>query len=259
MWRSRGRAQRAAAGTPRQRQGGPHASPEGPRDHIPDDTVYVGGLHNTTTDTVEFYDLDLLPESHREHFAKAKRIVEQALGENALERCRRFLLAKYVCTPEGALRHVRIRAGDLAEVRPELNHATNAAVVVGRRDLTKGRFLDRRVFLPSYDPLSDDAAGMCLARLLARSRVAGTNLEHVLAPALIVCSGINLEYLFSTIDVDHHGAGTKAPLNIVGNIGVLQGTSGDLRPGLPTQMTEMHRQFVPSTWWTRRSNESRRC
>jgi hypothetical protein len=37
-----------------------------------------------------------------------------------------------------------------------------------------------------------------------------------------------------------HGAGTKAPLNIVGNIAVLQGTSGDLRPGLPSQMTEMH-------------------
>jgi uncharacterized protein YbcC (UPF0753/DUF2309 family) len=62
----------------------------------------------------------------------------------------------------------------------------------------------------------------------------------VLAPALIVCSGINLEYLFSTIDTEHHGAGSKVPLNIVGNIGVLQGTSGDLRPGLPTQMTEMH-------------------
>lgn len=37
-----------------------------------------------------------------------------------------------------------------------------------------------------------------------------------------------------------HGAGTKAPLNIVGNIAVLQGTSGDLRPGLPSQMTEAH-------------------
>jgi hypothetical protein len=37
-----------------------------------------------------------------------------------------------------------------------------------------------------------------------------------------------------------HGAGTKAPLNIVGNVGVLQGAAGDLRPGLPSQMTEMH-------------------
>jgi uncharacterized protein YbcC (UPF0753/DUF2309 family) len=193
---------------------------------IPEDTVFIGGIHNTTTDCVEFYDLQYIPQSHMEKFIEARGIVEGASGRNALERCHRFMLAEYVHTPEQALWHVKNRSEDAAEVRPELNHATNAAVVVGRRDLTKGRFLDRRVFLPSYDPFSDDDEG--------------TNLEHVLAPALVVCSGINLEYLFSTIDVDHHGAGTKAPLNIVGNIGVLQGTTGDLRPGLPSQMTEMH-------------------
>ncbi len=199
------------------------------KDHnirIPDDTVFIGGLHNTTTDTVTFFDTDSLPESHKAQFIKVKQIIEQALGKNALERCHRFMLAKNVTTTKEALQHVQARATDPAEVRPELNHATNAAVVIGRRELTKSCFLDRRVFLPSYDPFSDDDAG--------------TNLEHVLAPALVVCSGINLEYLFSTISVDHHGAGTKAPLNIVGNIGVIQGTSGDLRPGLPSQMTEMH-------------------
>lgn len=199
------------------------------KDHgitIPDDTVFVGGMHNTTADSVEFYDTDTLPQSHREHLASVRETIDKACGKNALERCHRFLLAENVKTPEQALWHVRTRSSDPAEVRPELNHATNAAVVVGRRELTKGRFLDRRVFLPSYDPFSDDDVG--------------TNLEHVLGPALVVCSGINLEYLFSTIDTEHHGAGTKAPLNIVGNIGVLQGTTGDLRPGLPTQMTEMH-------------------
>jgi uncharacterized protein YbcC (UPF0753/DUF2309 family) len=193
---------------------------------IPPDTVFVGGAHNTTADTVEFFDVELLPETHRAAFAKVEQTIAQALGRNALERCHRFLLANDVRTPEDALRHVHSRATDPAEVRPELNHSTNAAVVIGRRELTKGRFLDRRCFLPSYDPYNDDERG--------------TNLEHVLAPALVVCSGINLEYLFSTISVDHHGAGTKAPLNIVGNIGVLQGTAGDLRPGLPSQMTEMH-------------------
>lgn len=192
---------------------------------IPDDTAFIGGLHNTTSEEVEFYDIERLPQSHAEKFVAVKHIIEVARRKNALERCRRFLLAEHVHTPEEALLHVQTRSADAAEVRPELNHATNAAVVIGRRELTKGRFLDRRVFLPSYDPLSDDDAG--------------TNLEHVLAPALLVCSGINLEYLFSTID-EQHAAGTKAPLNIVGNIGVLQGTTGDLRPGLPSQMTEMH-------------------
>lgn len=193
---------------------------------IPNDTVFVGGLHNTTAETMEFYDVDGLPSSHHEAFARAREIIDEGRAKNALERCRRFLLATSVHTPAEALKYVQARSLDLAEVRPELNHASNAGVVVGRRKLTKGRFLDRRVFLPSYDPSVDDDEG--------------TNLEHVLGPALIVCSGINLEYLFSTADVEHHGAGTKAPLNIVGNIGVLQGTTGDLRPGLPSQMTEMH-------------------
>eukprot|EP00457_Paulinella_chromatophora_P000426 gb/GEZN01000426.1/.p1 GENE.gb/GEZN01000426.1/~~gb/GEZN01000426.1/.p1 ORF type:complete len:1268 (+),score=118.32 gb/GEZN01000426.1/:298-4101(+) len=191
---------------------------------IPDDTVFIGGVHNTTAESVVFYDLDLLPESHKQQFEQAQLMIAKVRGENALERCRRFLLAD-VHTPEEALWYVQTRSNDDAEVRPELNHATNAAVVVGRRKLTKGRFLDRRVFLPSYDPTNDNAIG--------------SNLERVLAPALIVCSGINLEYLFSTID-PHHSAGTKAPLNIVGNIGVLQGTASDLKMGLPTQMTEMH-------------------
>ena len=65
-------------------------------------------------------------------------------------------------------------------------------------------------------------------------------MEEVLVTSLKVCSGINLEYLFSTIAVERYGAGTKAPLNIVGAIGMQQGTLGDLRTGLPSQMIDMH-------------------
>ena len=42
-------------------------------------------------------------------------------------------------------------------VRPELGHATNAITIVGRREWTRGLFLDRRAFLTSYDPTEDDA------------------------------------------------------------------------------------------------------
>ena len=105
---------------------------------MPDDTIFIGGLHNTTTDTVEFFDVHLLPDSHRDAFSKAQAWVHRALGKNAFERCKRFLLAMAVNNVDAALRHVKLRATDLAEVRPELNHATNAAVVVGRRGLTKG-------------------------------------------------------------------------------------------------------------------------
>jgi len=193
---------------------------------IPVDTVFIGAECNTTDDTVEFLDEEDVPDSHLAAFEEAKGLMHRALAENALERCHRFFLADRVRTPDDALKHVRQRSVDAAEVRPELNHATNAAVVVGRRALTRGHFLDRRVFLPSYDPFTDDENG--------------SQLEFILGPALNVCSGINLEYLFSTIANDRHGAGTKAPLNVAANVGVQQGTYGDLRTGLPSQMVEMH-------------------
>merc|ERR1719316_2445933 len=111
------------------------------------------------------------------------QVTLDARGQNALERCEKFCLAN-VATPEDALTHVHTRSTDLGEARPELGHATNAAVILGRRELTKGTYLSRRAFLPSYDPFNDDDDG--------------SNLMTVLAPALIVCSGISLEYLFST-------------------------------------------------------------
>ena len=189
---------------------------------IPHDTWFVGGYHDTTSELVELFDVDEVPETHAAAFVRAKAIIFEARGNNAIERCSKFMRAP-VLTAEAALSHVMTRSTDLGEARPELGHATNASIILGRRELTKGRFFDRRAFLPSYDPSNDDERG--------------TNLETILAPALVVASGISLEYLFSTID---GGAGTKVPMNLVGNFGVLQGTAGDLLVGLPTQMTEMH-------------------
>ena len=94
---------------------------------------------------------------------------------------------------------------------------------VRTRYLTRGLFLARRAFMASYDPFADDDLG--------------GNLATVLTPGLIVCSGISLEYLYSSTD---GGAGTKVAMNLVGHVGVQQGQSGDLLIGLPTQMTEFH-------------------
>jgi hypothetical protein len=47
------------------------------------------------------------------------------------------------------------RASDISQARPELGHATNAAAFIGRREMSRGLFLDRRVFLISYDPTTD--------------------------------------------------------------------------------------------------------
>mmetsp|Transcript_116980 Transcript_116980/g.376278 ORF Transcript_116980/g.376278 Transcript_116980/m.376278 type:complete len:1347 (+) Transcript_116980:79-4119(+) len=191
---------------------------------IPEDTWFVGGYHDTSAELLELSDVDRVPASHTSHLQKAQELLEVARGKSAVERCRMFMQAQHCTTPELALVHTHTRTTDLGQSRPELGHATNAAVIVGRRELSKGWFLARRAFLASYDPFNDDERG--------------TNLELVITPALVVCSGINLEYLYSTTD---GGAGTKVVMNMVGNFGVMQGaTGGDLLVGLPTQMTEFH-------------------
>jgi uncharacterized protein YbcC (UPF0753/DUF2309 family) len=68
----------------------------------------------------------------------------------------------------------------------------------------------------------------------------GTLLFGIMKPLGPVCGGINLEYFFSRVDNQKLGAGTKLPHNVMGLFGVANGIDGDLRPGLPSQMIEVH-------------------
>lgn len=68
----------------------------------------------------------------------------------------------------------------------------------------------------------------------------GTFLTGIMKPLGPVCGGINLEYYFSRVDNHKLGAGTKLPHNVMGLIGVANSSDGDLRPGLPVQMIEVH-------------------
>ncbi|MCO5168042.1 MAG: DUF2309 domain-containing protein [Planctomycetes bacterium] len=192
---------------------------------VPPDAWFVAAAHDTTTDAVAWLDLDLAPAARRADLADLAALLERARALTALERCRRFATAPADLTPADALAHVEARALDLAEPRPEYNHGTNAVLVVGRRALTRGLFLDRRAFLASYDPTTD-ADGRVLARLLGA--------------ALPVCAGINLEYYFSTVDNERYGCGTKLPHNVAGLLGVMNGHQGDLRTGLPWQTVDIH-------------------
>jgi uncharacterized protein YbcC (UPF0753/DUF2309 family) len=193
---------------------------------VPPETVFVGGKHNTSSEAVTFYDLDLLPESHRQEFEAARALIEQAADRDAHERCRRFQSAPLTLSFAEARQHVEGRAEDLAQVRPEWGHATNALCVVGRRQRTRGLFLDRRAFLNSYDPTQDDAEASVLTRILQA--------------AVPVCAGISLEYYFSHVDNAGFGCGTKLPHNIAALVGVMDGAASDLRTGLPWQMVEIH-------------------
>lgn len=192
---------------------------------IPESTQFLGGLHDTTRDEIEFYDEESLSVANRSHHVKNQEVFETALALNAKERSRRFLTTNNQRTPAQVHKDVKRRSISLFEPRPELNHATNALCVVGRRSLTSSLFLDRRAFLNSYDYRVDSS---------------GDYLLGILRAAAPVCGGINLEYFFSRVDNQKLGAGTKLPHNVMGLVGVANGNDGDLRPGLPSQMIEVH-------------------
>jgi uncharacterized protein len=192
---------------------------------IPDSCRFIGGLHDTTQDEMEFYDLDYIPASLQKLHASHLPKFEKVLQYNAKERSRRFDNVDSTAPAEKVHKKVKLRSLSLFEPRPEWNHATNALCIVGNRLNNKHLFLDKRAFLNSYDH-SIDPEGKYLFGIL-----------KAVAP---VCGGINLEYYFSRMDNEKLGAGTKLPHNVIGLIGVANGMEGDLRPGLPKQMINIH-------------------
>ncbi len=193
---------------------------------IPDATYIIGGYHNTCDDSMTWYDLDRIPVQHRELFETARANIDEARKRSSHERCRRFQSASLSQSTDEALRHVEGRAEDLSQTRPEYGHATNALCFVGRREWSRGLFLDRRAFLTSYNPTLDNENS--------------STLEGLLQAVIPVCAGINLEYYFSYVDPIGYGCGTKLPHNITSLLGVMDGAASDLRPGLPWQMVEIH-------------------
>jgi uncharacterized protein YbcC (UPF0753/DUF2309 family) len=192
---------------------------------IPADTWFIGAEHNTCNEEISWYDLDQLPTEHLSGFNTLQHELRHTQMMSAHERCRRLASAPRNPTPQQALAHIKERAADFSQIRPELGHATNASAVVGRRSLTQGAFFDRRVFLISYDPTQDPD---------------GKILEGILLAVTPVGAGINLEYYFSTVNNERFGCGSKVPHNVTGFFGVMEGAGSDLRTGLPQQMVEIH-------------------
>jgi uncharacterized protein YbcC (UPF0753/DUF2309 family) len=192
---------------------------------IPEDTWFIGGYHDTCSDDVELFDLDVVPATHQPDLESIRNSLDQARAQNALERARRFESSHPDEDAAQSLRHVEERSEHLAQPRPEYGHCTNSVCIIGRRSLTRGLFLDRRVFLVSYDASQDHD---------------DHSLSELLAAAVPVCAGISLEYYFSFVDNDRYGCGTKLPHNVTGLVGVMDGHASDLRTGLPWQMVEIH-------------------
>jgi hypothetical protein len=192
---------------------------------IPDDTYFVGGIYDTSTDSIQFYDVEELPKSVQANLAEIAVKLEEMCKRNAHERSRRFESAPPGLSAPQALRHVERRAVDLSEARPELGHAGCASTLFGRRSRTRGLFMDRRCLLVSYDPDLDPE---------------GALIEKILVNVSPVGAGISLDYYFSTVDPVRLGSDSKMPHNVTGLFGVMNGACSDLRTGLPRQATEMH-------------------
>ena len=192
---------------------------------IPQATYFIGAYHDTTQDTFDYFDEDILPAAQQKLHTENKIKFAKALSTNAKERARQFLLINIKKEAKKVHKAIKERSQSLFEPRPEYNHSNNSLFIVGNRKITKNLFLDQRAFLNSYN-YKADKDGQLLSNILN----AGTG----------VCGGINLEYFFSTVDNQKLGAGSKLPQNVLGLYGVANGVKGDLRPGLPWQMIDVH-------------------
>lgn len=179
---------------------------------ISSEVHFLGGLHNTTTDEIEFFDVDLVPQTHREDLESLRNHVQSAGALNRAERAE---------TLDGEHGDDLIgRAKDWSEVRPEWGLTGNAAFVIGPRHLTASSNLAGRSFMHSYDESNDPE---------------GKILEQIMTAPMIVTNWINMQYFASTVDQKHFGCGDKTIHNVVGKFGLLEGNGGDLRAGLAWQ------------------------
>jgi uncharacterized protein YbcC (UPF0753/DUF2309 family) len=181
---------------------------------IPEDTVFVAGQHNTTTDEVELFAADV-PESHADDLDQLRTDLAAARENATAERAETMS-----ADASTGVRETERRAADWAETRPEWGLAGNAAFVIGPRDLTANLDLGGRAFLHSYDWSNDPE---------------GDALEAIMAGPMVVTQWINNQYYFATVDNTVYGSGSKVTQNPVGNVGVYQGNGGDLMTGLPLQ------------------------
>ena len=188
-------------------------------------TQFVAGLHNTTTDEMVLYDLELLPESHRTDVAELKRDLARAGDAARAERAPALGLAveekASISKPAQLLRTLKARANHWAEVRPEWALANNAAFIVAPRWRSQHLNLAGRSFLHDYDWQADTELKL---------------LELIMTAPMVVTNWINLQYHASSVDPQRYGSGNKVLHNVVGGrLGVFEGNGGDLRIGLPWQ------------------------
>ncbi|MHA6719987.1 YbcC family protein [Sphingomonas sp. RS6] len=178
---------------------------------IPDETVAIGALHDTTSDRIRLF-LDDSPVP-----AALLAEVEQGLARASVEAA----IARAARLPHAdGVKQIVARGRNWAEIRPEWGLAGCSAFIAAPRARTAGRSLGGRAFLHDYDWRADADLSV---------------LELILTAPVVVASWISLQYYGSSVAPGVFGAGNKLLHNAVGGIGVLEGNGGMLRGGLPWQ------------------------
>jgi uncharacterized protein YbcC (UPF0753/DUF2309 family) len=180
---------------------------------VPADTLFLGALHDTTTDAVTIYDADHPTGTHTADLAQARAWLEAAAKVTRGERALRLPRA----AGEGDIAR---RATDWAELRPEWALAGCKAFIAAPRGRTAGKSLEGRAFLHDYRWQKDEGFGV---------------LELIMTAPVVVASWISLQYYGSTVSPQTFGGGNKLLHNVTGGIGVVEGNGSALRPGLPWQ------------------------
>ena len=187
---------------------------------IADDVWFIPAMHNTTTDEMNLYDLELLPSTHLIYLDRLRNGLIAAARLCAQERLGTLDPGAVTEDPAKAFIDVQRNAMDWSQVRPEWGLSRNAYFIIGRRQLTRNSNLEGRSFLHSYDYREDP-----------KSRL----LENIFGGPLVVGQWINMEHYFSTVDNERFGSGSKVYHNVAGRFGVMTGNLSDLRTGLPAQ------------------------
>jgi uncharacterized protein YbcC (UPF0753/DUF2309 family) len=183
--------------------------------HIPNNTVFLACLHDTTTDEVLIYNENDVLSSSEKALDELKQSLLLAGKSARTERSLR-LNSDSSNTDKAILG----RSKDWSQIRPEWGLAGCSAFVVAPRERTKGINLEGKSFLHSYNWKKD--AGFSV-------------LELIMTAPMVVTSWINLQYYGSAVDNKQYGSGNKTLHNVTAGLGVLEGYSGDLRVGLPFQ------------------------
>mgnify|MGYP003571021980 FL=1 len=180
---------------------------------IPSQTLFLAALHDTTKDEVTLFDQDVPAAGLAKEIALLRSAIEKAGLLARAERAQRLPGAK---TPGD----VATRSYNWAEVRPEWGLAGCKAFIAAPRARTHGLDLSGEAFLHEYDWHADKEFSV---------------LELIMTAPVVVASWISLQYYGSAVAPSVFGAGNKLLHNVTGGMGVLEGSTGPLRAGLPWQ------------------------